>query len=1283
MGITNILLGALGLLSSALIIPSTLVISPEFGIAMVAGTRARWGLWALLIAIPIAAGLARHALRAVLNYPNRLHWLWVAGLLSGIWAVSRVWLLDEESSTRVYAYHFYSPPLFLWLLFCLIEIGLTALRFREALIRVLLGTAVAAGVVLWFLRRPPELTNPSILRFWQEFAWLFFPASLTWLAWSVYPWLVDRKNPPFSQMTKWRVWLTAGVGLAGVIGTIFLELFLWLTTEMHFPSIPRKLAWVSFGLWLVALLSVIAGRLLLWYQGHGNSSLAIPRRAWLLQIGPAVLIVGIAAGLMDLFFLGNLQPITCLVLLFLCWTVLVEAFAAAPVLSLWKHPSLAHIWDAEFPARAMASALAKRTGIAANSVKGVLQRIFSAESKTTAVLKTLFAVALLIFFAELPDAGKAIISPLNDKSLVCEKEEPAKKCEKEIGRSISEEVANIIGLLGPELQPELLLPQTRGEKKEKSKTVLNAASGGLEAEVKEELEIGGIKLPLGLLKTPARSLFNIQVISGSVKRQGEAYVASMNSPASMWSTAGETWEARFPDDWKPIFQAEQQENEDLQSHENNDEKSKQQDKQKNGKLQSHGNNGKNNEQQDNQKCYDQRDPSCVAARLSEELAYKIIVSRPALANAGMTRSWQAFRFFREGLKNWRHYEVTPSEINDLGEAIKKFRIAITFDPSFALAHYRLGQALQADRQPGLAIEAFQDSVRAMPDFVTGYLALASAVNDFDAYREELPAYISRADLPPEKFGDVGLRTNEARAAWELALQKVRIRKAKKQWTLALRLSSTQESDINQGSAYYGLCRIAYQSNRVLAYYYCKFAEHLYNSLPAASKNGPDAKAAKAAVLDMVGVIVDSSSNIGSRSDRVWQCDSNMIERVPPDEHWKPRPVQTVLQGGPQTRKALRYYRRALDLTPDDLVIRCNIANAELSIGNKKPMEELENEATAHLQLAEEIRKRAKEETDENTAPGWYYLALKEYEEAIRLAPHIYLDAMNGYAYTFWQWRLQWPAVQPPAGPGPAIAHRAEAYAREVARLSHGILSPVEEATYLSTLGEVLLAQGRAEEAVEILEKVKIENLPSITEVRWDRAKGYICMGTNDQLLGINATKAHPRWWTEAARYLQEISKYETNREIQPYTSKPSALDPAQHLGACRWESEYQVERDPDPHGPVYKLKGSKPFYSHHEPCNWSGVSSQVLDRSGVAIDRLFVHVWGHGVDRIIPAKPDESVFLTSQPEDTHFYYFAQLEDTEVEGKPLSRLYRLSTFANKSGKCTQNQITLTFVESPKK
>jgi tetratricopeptide (TPR) repeat protein len=1251
MGITNILLGALGLLSSALIIPSTLVISPEFGVAMVAGTPARWGLWALLIGTSVTAGIAWHSLRAALNYPNRLHWLWSIGLLAGIWAASRVWLLDAESSIHVYAYYFYWPPFALWGLVCLIEIGLTVLRFVDALTRVLLGTAAVAGVVLWFLHQPPESVDLRILRFWQEFSWLFFPVSLAWLTGSVYPWLWERKNLPFSQIARWRVLITAGVALAGVITTI-----LWVMRLPEVAPIPRTLAWVSFCLWLVALLSAIISRLLFWYQARSNTSLAIDWKAWLLQFAPVVLIAGIAVGLMDLFLLGNLQPITCLVLLFLCWTVLVEAFAAAPILSLWKHPSLKHIWEAESPARAMGSALAKRMEMAANSIKGMLQRAFSAQSVPTALIKTLFGVALLIFLAELPDAGKAIISPLNDKSLACEKEESGKKCEKEIGRSISEEVANIIGLLGPELQPELLLPQAGGEKK--SKTVLNAASGGLEAEVKEELEIGGVKLPLGLLRTPARSLFNIQVISGSVKRQGEAYVASMSSPASMWSTAGETWEARFPDDWKPIFLAEQQEKEDLQSH---------------------GDEGKNNRQQD-QKCYDQLDPSCVAARLSEELAYKIIVSRPALANAGMTRSWQAFRFFREGLKSWRHYEVTPNEINDLSEAVKKFRIAITFDPSFALAHYRLGQALLADRQPGLAIAAFQDSVRAMPDFVTGYLALASAVNDFDAYREELPAYISLADLRPEKLGDPGPRTIEARAAWELALQKVKISKAKKQWTLALRLSSAQESAVNQGSAYYGLCRIAFPSNRVLAYYYCKFAEHLYNSLPA-SKKGSDAKVAKAAVLDMVGVILDSPNDMGSRSDRVWQCDPNMIQKVPPAEQWKPKPLQFDLRRGPHVRNALRYYHRALDLTPDDLVIRCNIANAELSIGNKKPMEELENDATAHLQVAEEIRKRAKEETDESVAPDWYYLALKEYEEAIRLAPDIYLDAMNGYAYTFWQWRLNWPELKPPAGPGPVIAHRAEGYARETARLSHGILSPVEEATYLSTLGEVLLAQGRAEEAVEILERIKVEDQPWETEVRWDRAKGYICVSNNDKLAGIDAKKAHTDWWKKAAPLLQEISKYETNREVQPFGGKPGALDPARYLEACQWKPEYQVEREPNPL--VYGLKGSKPSYAHHEPCTWSGISSQVLNRKGAPVDGLFVHVWGRGIDRRIPAAQDQDVFLTSQPEDTHFYYFAQLEDREVEGKPLSRIYLLNTFANKSGKCTQNLIRLTFVETPRK
>src|SRR6185295_6315921 len=63
----------------------------------------------------------------------------------------------------------------------------------------------------------------------------------------------------------------------------------------------------------------------------------------------------------------------------------------------------------------------------------------------------------------------------------------------------------------------------------------------------------------------------------------------------------------------------------------------------------------------------------------------------------------------------------------LTQAIRTFRAAIGVDPNFALAHYRLGLALQKDRQPLAAAEALRNSLKANPGFVPARVALASVL----------------------------------------------------------------------------------------------------------------------------------------------------------------------------------------------------------------------------------------------------------------------------------------------------------------------------------------------------------------------------------------------------------------------------------------------------------------------------------------------------------------------------------------------------------------------------
>ena len=117
-------------------------------------------------------------------------------------------------------------------------------------------------------------------------------------------------------------------------------------------------------------------------------------------------------------------------------------------------------------------------------------------------------------------------------------------------------------------------------------------------------------------------------------------------------------------------------------------------------------------------------------------------AEPALASVGMTRSWEAFDRFRQGLEFWQRYAVQSGEQDPdaLTQAIRGFRAATGVDPAFALAHYRLGLALQKDGQPIAAAEALRTSLNTNPGYPAG--ARRARVRPVRA-REPVPGDVDR------------------------------------------------------------------------------------------------------------------------------------------------------------------------------------------------------------------------------------------------------------------------------------------------------------------------------------------------------------------------------------------------------------------------------------------------------------------------------------------------------------------------------------------------------------
>ena len=310
-------------------------------------------------------------------------------------------------------------------------------------------------------------------------------------------------------------------------------------------------------------------------------------------------------------------------------------------------------------------------------------------------------VAAVVLF-EIPNRGKTLLQPFK-ASVVKPKqgEVPSVEQQAAIGQAVFDHLVNTLGGLTQDLQPDviLLLPPDplRGVQ---FRTIAAGGSGNIDPFLSgpSDLDLGvGVKIPLGFVLTPVvkpvRWLLGVRIIEGNVLADPQGYTVLVRS------SSGEVWQAR-------LWPSEQSQ--------------------------------------------DRLAPASAFKDLALELAFRIMSAEPSLASVGMTRSWGAFDRFREGLEYWQRYAVQSGEQDPdaLTQAIRSFRAAVGVDPAFALAHYRLGLALQKDGQPIAAAEALRTSLNKNPGFLPARVALASVL-----YSRE-----SRASPGPSarpSAGDVG------------------------------------------------------------------------------------------------------------------------------------------------------------------------------------------------------------------------------------------------------------------------------------------------------------------------------------------------------------------------------------------------------------------------------------------------------------------------------------------------------------------------------------------------
>jgi len=698
-------------------------------------------------------------------------------------------------------------------------------------------------------------------------------------------------------------------------------------------------------------------------------------------------------------------------------------------------------------------------------------------------------------------------------------------------------------------------------------------------------------------------------------------------------------------------------------------------------------------------------------RVADELAYNIIASDSRLRRAGMTASPAALRSFDVGLMSWKIFEQ-QYDLVALTDSIYHFRKAIEADPQFALAHYRLGFAFRADGQPYFAATSFRKSIEASPNFVAGYLALADTLYNLQSFIYATPAAVSEVPAEHQAARD------EAMRAWLHVIQGLRPESTVADLAAAysglcataggspnladdfvvsntggvtvgqLRYNRWTDQQISQFEQTYDPAtgRAHLLRSHYTVYLYCKQAAQLYNRLPPRLKADPQVRLGQAIALNNLGNDFHriQSEQQGNTEESFWRCDTTS-DNITSDGKIVPSPFPRH----PYVFFALQYQQQALAFLPDDPTLRCNVALDSLALGDRQPMNNLNDIAEAHRELGRNLAESARTEPDPQQSAALHKQALHELDIAIGRQRYD-MEALNYYAYDFWSWRLAQPSSQGATAPDFRMAQTAELYARRAADAASRSSSTTTTVQVQSTLGEVLLALGRPDEAIQVLEAAREKagaewDHPFYDEARWDLAEAYLCANSIDVQDHVGAQQDRDLMLSQARQLLETIRNNEAARDNRPFTKHPERLDPLRPQNVCRWYPRTVVVKAPELNGVRFELATGKPIYETNPPCEWLGVIADAFSRRGEPLAGYKLHVWGGGVDLLIETgEPRQDVVLPYQSKATHHYYFAQLEDQE--GKAVSEVHRLKTFAApQGGRCGKNLIYMKFAlvrEGPK-
>lgn len=1243
-GFVNLLLALVVSCACLLLYSGDMVLGSEFGLAMVRGSRNAWLLRSALVCVALVPGLTWHCIRRFNEgWRSSLAAVIAAGCFFGGWAASRVEGLAplpfDPESLRVYTYDVWWPPLMVWITVCF-ACSVLALVKVDRVYNAVAAVAATLVPIASFALHFEELADPQSYRMWQIFEYAAFGLFLCSLAYAVL------EGP------RYRARAVAGA-LGLTAGFVFLPN--WAQTSIGLMPAAFFVGSTVF-LFIEALLSSPRPQ----HGGEiGDGSKNVVQRAaeTVRSFWPANRVLGaalafslpiIAVGLTDLFSVGILNRTLESAILIGCWLVFVERLAEG---ALEKLPTFFRDGVLQLPffekAKHLFSAILAGIRKAAQS----LVDYFKAESKWVLALRTLLAAVFVIF-------GLTIaVDVLNSQATIVQFQWTPKDTKDDVSQAISDGVVNSLGRLRSDLRTDLLQVERKASGEHPHDVpFLTAVTDDVGASIakSDDLTVGGIKIPVKLLVGPiqdlTRSLLGIRVIRGSVQTttDGKRYVVTANA------SDGTSWR-EFSLAAPEAVQGSNAANTDSGGQQKKEGAAAKTANTKSGETQTAP-----------------PPPDCPAddvnqgdriTELVERLAFDIASSDPKLLAAGITRSRPAFEQFRSGLAFWNRYD-TARKPEYLGCAIKSFRAAVGLDQKFALAYYRLGIAMQEDGQPEAAVEAFRSSVATNPSFVRGALSQAETLYNYQNYYLVQPAILTPIESKTE-----------------------RRREALRIWTSLLQLPADSVSVSEHLNAYYGICQYDLDNLRevpreegpsafYLPYFYCSAAAALGSRTPIVDQDVQE-RTVGAAVLNLIGVSLDLHHQNHREFDineMPWSCAAGAIH--PGDLKEDGSVSRWFIYGSRLSSFSLKYYRRSLELSPDDPAVRCNFATSMAYFrGNSQEMQNVSGVGSVHLSLASTLVVWAHNfDLDQKVVAGYYHHAMDEFDSAMML-DSASIDAHAGYSHAYWLWQVDWQKGHASVGPTTEIALAAERSAREAIRLASLHESEETKLFGMEVLGEVLLAQGRVNEAIEELEKLETEatknsaNWPGLVEARWDLAQARICSSNR-----IKDESSRNNLIRKAVEGFSRIRKYEQDRDYRPFSEAPPALDPFLLRRSCTEAPDSSTAK-------TFPFEMRAPSYSPGMGCDWSGVVGEILSERK---DVFVLHVWGGGLDNRISLMKDnpQSISIELPHGDRQSYYYAQLEDSSAA--PVSPVRTFEAYeGNTSGGCPKNLIKLAFDERVKK